>query len=383
MWHTSKITLNEKALVNNLNFLRNEFGDEVVISSVVKGNAYGHGIEPFVCMLERNGVNHYSVFSTAEAYRVKKALTGDHPIMIMGYLDQTEMEWAINTELEFYVFEMIRLDYAILMAKRLNKKAKIHIEVETGMNRTGFNEEEIKEVIEKLKENEDFIEVKGLCTHFAGAESISNYIRIEEQKKRFKKYEDTFEENEINAEFVHCCCSAAALRYPEMRKDLVRIGILQYGFWPSQEVKLDHIRISENYDKIIRRVMSWSSSIMSVKNAHIGEYIGYGSSYLASRNLKIGIVPVGYAYGFNRSFSNSGRVLVRGNRVPVIGIVNMNSIAIDITTAPETMIGDEVVLIGLQGDLEITASSFSEMSEQLNYEVLTRLPGDIPRIIKN
>lgn len=383
MWHTSKIELNEQALINNLNFLRNEFGNDVTISSVVKGNAYGHGIEPFVCMLERNGVNHYSVFSADEAYRVKKALTGDHPIMLMGFLDQPEMEWCIENDVEFFVFEKLRLNNAIQTAHRLEKKALIHIEVETGMNRTGFDETELENTIQIIKENPDTIVVKGLCTHFAGAESISNYIRIEEQKKRFIEAEKYLKSQNIVPEFIHCCCSAAALRYPEMRRDLVRIGILQYGFWPSPEVKIEYIRKNKTFERVIRRVMSWESKVMSIKDVNIGEFIGYGSSYLASRDMKIGIVPVGYAYGFSRSFSNSGRVLVRGKRVPVVGIVNMNSIAIDLTTAPESQLGDEAVLIGYQGELEITASSFSEMSEQLNYEVLTRLPTDIPRAIKN
>lgn len=383
MWHTSKIELDEHALINNLDFLREEFGKDVVISSVVKGNAYGHGIEAMVCMLERNGINHFSVFSADEAYRVKKALTEDHPIMLMGYLDQPELEWCINNNIEFFVFEKDRLLNAIQTAERLDKVVKIHVEVETGMNRTGFNEVALTEVIELIHEHKDNIELCGVCTHFAGAESITNYIRIEEQKERFIKAEELFKEVGLVPKYFHCCCSAASLRYPEMRRDLVRIGILQYGFWPSPEVKLEYIRKNKTYERVIRRVMSWSSKVMSKKEVKIGEYIGYGTSYLASKDMEVGIIPVGYAYGFSRSFSNSGRVLIRGHRLPVVGIVNMNSIAVDISNAPETMVGDEVVLIGYQGELEITASSFSEMSEQLNYEVLTRLPGNIPRAIKN
>ena len=177
----------------------------------------------------------------------------------------------------------------------------------------------------------------------------------------------------------HTACSAAAMRYPDTRMDLVRIGILQYGFFPSRElqVELNHKR-GIPLDPL-RRIISWKSRVMDVKYVGAGEFVGYGTSYLANADMKIATIPVGYSHGYSRSLSNQGRVLIRGQRVVVVGTVNMNMISVDVTQVEGVEKGDEVVLIGQQGELEISVSSFSEFSDQVNYELLTRLPRDIPR----
>jgi alanine racemase len=127
--------------------------------------------------------------------------------------------------------------------------------------------------------------------------------------------------------------------------------------------------------------MSWKSRVMSTKKVELGEFVGYGTTYLAQKDMKIAVIPVGYSHGFSRGLSNQGRVLIRGRRHPVVGVVNMNALAVDITDTPEIEKGDEVILIGEEGDVEISVSSFSELSEQLNYELLTRLPLNIPRVV--
>jgi alanine racemase len=160
---------------------------------------------------------------------------------------------------------------------------------------------------------------------------------------------------------------------------MVRIGILQYGFWPSKETLIQYLSKKSIKTDPLTQVLSWKSSIMSLKKVKTGEFISYGTSYLAQKDMKIALIPVGYAHGFSRNLSNQGRVLISGLRVAVIGMVNMNMLIVDVTANDNVKLGDEVVLIGSQGDLSITVSSFSEFSDQLNYELLTRLPGEIPR----
>jgi alanine racemase len=171
------------------------------------------------------------------------------------------------------------------------------------------------------------------------------------------------------------------MTYPNMRMDLVRIGILLYGFWPSPETFISHLTKQKLHEDPLQRVISWKSKIMSIKSVKMGEFIGYGNSYFSRRKMKVATIPVGYCHGFARSLSNSGRVLVRGQRADVVGVVNMNLVMVDITDIESVEIGDEAVLIGNQGDKTITVYSFTEMTEQLNYELLTRLPENIPRII--
>jgi len=163
--------------------------------------------------------------------------------------------------------------------------------------------------------------------------------------------------------------------------DLVRIGIMQYGFWSSRETFIGYINGHEDKSDPLKRVICWKSKVMSTKSVKTGEFIGYGTSYLAQRDMKIATIPVGYAHGFSRGLSNQGRVLINGYRVSVIGIVNMNLITVDITNIPETKKGDEAVLIGNQGDLSISVASFSELSNQPDYELLTRLNYNIPRTV--
>ncbi len=379
---TSCIELSQDALKNNFNYLYGLVGDACRVSHVVKGNAYGHGIESFVPLARKLGAKHFSTFDAREAERVHTCVQGALPIMIMGLLENDQLAWAIEKGIEFFVFEMSRLKKAVQVAEKQGRKAKIHLEMETGMNRTGFEREALRELVAYLKKHHAQIELKGLCTHYAGAESIANFLRVEEQYGAFEAARKELKKQGIEAEKNHTACSAATIRLPKTRMDMVRIGILQYGFWPSRETYITTVlpKDLKNEDPL-KRVISWKSRIMSVKTVQQGKYIGYGTSYLANTDIKIATVPVGYGHGFSRSLSNQGRVLVRGKRVPVIGTVNMNSITLDVSDLDNVEKGDEVVLIGKQGDMEITVSSFSEFSDQLNYELLTRLPSGIKRKI--
>ena len=379
---TSSIFISKSALENNFNFLRNRFGDDVVISSVIKGNAYGHGIKEYVPLAEACGINHFSVFSADEAYSVFEVANNNPTIMIMGEVSRADLTWVIKNDIQFFVFELSRLDAAVDIAKQLEKKAKIHIEVETGLNRTGFDEKELIILVDRIKENEAYLEIEGICTHYAGAESVANYVRVKTQFNRFNKHYKWLVKNGINPKLRHTACSAAAISYPKTCMDMVRIGILQYGFWPSRETFIEYISKSKSSDRQdpLKRVISWKSKVMSVKSVKTGEFIGYGTSFLAQQDMKIASVPVGYSHGYSRALSNVGRALINNVRVGVIGVVNMNMMMLDITEV-DVEIGDEVVLIGSINGLDISVASFGELSNQLNYELLTRLPDRIPRKI--
>ncbi len=381
MFHTSTIEISKTALENNLQFLKNYFGNKVKFSSVVKGNAYGHGIELFVPLAEECSVDHFSVFSADEALRVSKVSTGDSNILIMGMVDNDQLEWAIMNDIEFFVFEMDRLEKALAFAKKCGKPARVHIEVETGMNRTGIENMELKQAIELFRSNPYLLSFEGLCTHYAGAESIANYYRIKKQHIIYQKIYKSLKKEGVLPKRRHTACSAAAMRYPKTQMDMVRIGILQYGFFPSPEVMIEYLQKKEEKAEPLKRLISWKSKVMDIKYVKTGEFIGYGTSFLADTDVTVASVPVGYSHGFARSLSNKGIVLIHNQRVRVIGTVNMNMTLVDVTNLEGVKKGDEVVLIGKQGDLEISVSSFSDFSEQVNYELLTRLPSDIPRRI--
>ncbi len=381
MIHSSGIEISKSALKQNINFIKEYVGKNVKFSSVVKGNAYGHGIEKFVPIAEECGVNHFSVFSADEAVRVKKVCDKKTEIMIMGNIDNEDLKWAIENNIQFYIFEMSRLETALRNANNNKLKARVHLELETGMNRTGFKNLELKKAVNLLMENKDKIILEGVCTHYAGAESIANYVRVQTQYKKFKKLRLELEELGIRPKRYHTACSAATITYPKTHMDMVRIGILHYGFWPTRETYIHYISKNKIPEQPLKRVLSWKSKIMDVKKVKTGEFVGYGTTYLAQKDMTIATVPIGYSHGFARGLSNIGRVLVNGQRAGVIGMVNMNLMTIDVSDFEGVKKGDEVVLIGKQGELEVSVSSFSELSSQVNYETLARLPENIPRKI--
>ncbi|MFO8061596.1 MAG: alanine racemase [bacterium] len=382
MKHTSSIELSKSSYKKNLSYLQKRIGKAKFVS-VIKGNAYGHGIEQFLPMAESCGVDYFAVFNAYEAERALSAKQPETTIMIMGMIENDELQWAIENGLTFYVFNRERLDSALKYAKKSGRKARIHIEIETGLNRTGFEEYELEYVAELINNNRKFFSVEGICTHYAGAESVANYRRILDQIQCFKRIKRQLKTLNIQAKYYHSACSAAALTYPKTIMNMVRIGIAQYGFWPSKETKMYNI-LTANKKKMkdpLRRVLKWKSSIMDLKDVSPGEFISYGNSYLTEKRKRIASVPVGYGNGYSRNLSNTGHVLVKGRKAPVMGLINMNMFLIDVTGIKDISIGDEVVLIGRQKSQTITVASFIEYSNHVNYELLTRLPPDIPRTV--
>lgn len=380
MNETSFIEINQTALLNNINFIKTIIGENCELVSVIKGNAYGHGIKNIAPILSQYGVNSFAVFSSFEAHKIVEANVNYKRIVIMGDVDEG-IEWAIENKIEYFVFDETRLNNTIHLAKKLNKKAKIHLEIETGLNRTGFTKKELKSILTLLKANEKHISIEGVCSHLAGAEDIANYFRITKQISQFNSTLKHLKKENINYKNAHLACSAAVMNYPKTINTMARVGIMQYGFWPSKQVKIAYLANQKDKVDPLQRVISWKSKVMSIKTVGEGEYIGYGNSFLTETTTKIATIPVGYAHGFSRSLSNQGKVLINGSRVDIVGIVNMNMIIADVTNLDKVNKGDEVVLIGEQNGLSISVASFSDLSSQLNYELLTRLPNDIPRII--
>lgn len=385
-FYPSYVELSKSSLQKNIAFLKDYVGEDVLFSSVIKGNAYGHGIRYFVPLAEECGIRHFSVFSSDEAREACRASTHeDTHVMIMGMINNDVIAWAIERDVSFFIFELDRLQAAIEEAKRIGKPARIHLHLETGMNRLGIDLDAFKDIVRLIKNNREQLNVDGLCTHYAGAESVGNYVRIQDQIERFQEYTSWFEDEDIEAKNYHTACSASALNYPETIMDMVRIGIAQYGFWPNRETYMNFVKrhpaINKKHKDPLERVISWKSEVMSTKKVPAGEFVGYGNTYLTSRDQQIATVPIGYAHGFGRNLTNVGIVLINGERAPVAGLVNMNLLTVDITDITDVRKGDEVVIIGTQHNQEMTVASFSEMRNFMNYEVLVQIPSTLPRHI--
>jgi alanine racemase len=378
MFNSSTIEISAAALRANLDFIHGALGG-TQLCSVVKGNAYGHGTGAFATLAQELGVDRFAVYSASEAVNLLDHVEVGAKIYIMGDVDGPSLEWAVEQGIAFNVFERERLDQAVRAAHSLRKRARIHLEIETGMHRTGFKLDRLPSVLQNCKRNADALEISGICTHLAGAESRSNAERIATQKTRFRKALAIAERSGTDVGLRHVACSAGVLNEPDILFDMARVGILQYGFWPNKETE-EGYRVAQGLERDpLQRVIRWWSRVMSIGTVPPGDHVGYGNAFEAEKERRIATVPVGYAFGYARSLSNSGHVLIRGRKAPVRGIVNMNCITVDITGIEGVEKGDEAVLIGTQGTRSISVASFGDLSDQLNYELLTRLPHDIPR----
>lgn len=380
--HSSRIELSRSALQTNLDFIRGKIGNDAVISSVVKANAYGHGIQEFVPLAEQCGIRHFAVASSFEAEEVLQARTTNADIMIMGILYPEDLDWVIQEELEYFVYDYNRLERSVDVAQKVGKKARIHLELETGGNRTGMERDKLDKAIAYIKSQANHLELEGVCTHYAGIESLSNQFRIQRQEKQFHEMYEQITDSGLDPNRKHTACSAGALAFPDTVMDLVRVGTAQYGLWPSPDIYNLHLmHENKTSDAPLKQVLSWKTDIMHLKEVSKDEFIGYGTAYQAPRDMQVAVVPLGYGNGYARSLSNRGRVLIRGQEAPIVGSVNMNVFMVDVTDIPDVSLRDEVVLIGSQGEESISIKSFTEFSNAINNEFVSRLPEAIPRKI--
>lgn len=379
--HTSRILLSQSALQGNINFLKKKIGKDTRLSAVVKANAYGHGIATMTGMLEKAGVDHFSVASAAEAEEVLENCSDSSHIMIMGILYDKDLAWAIDHGIEFYVFDLDRLETVKKAARDVGKQAIIHVELETGTNRTGMNLPDFKKAVTWLKRNTEYVKFEGVCTHLGGAESISNEFKIKPQIKRFLDVCKVLRKKNFLPTYRHMACSSAAISYPETRLDMVRIGVSIYGFWSSPDVYYSHVQEHGNNKSTLKRIISWKTDVMDIKQVKEGEFIGYGTAYQAIKDMSIAVIPLGYSNGYPRGLSNKGYVLIKGKKAPIVGLVNMNLFMVEVSHINDVQTGDEVVLLGKQRNNVINVSSFTNFTQLLNNEMLSRLPAAIPRYV--
>ena len=380
--HSSRIKLSQSAVKTNIDFIRQKIGPHAVISTVVKANAFGHGIAEFVPMAEKAGVRHFSVASSYEAQEVLEACRDDTAIMIMGILYDEDLSWVIENGIEFFVFDLARLRAAAAVARDVGRPAIVHLEVETGGNRTGLPIAELGQALSFLKKNRDRLRFEGLCTHFAGIETLANQFRIARQMQAFRAAYAATKKAKLPPAKRHAACSAAALAFPETVMDMVRVGTATYGFWPSPDIYNMHLmQVGKANDRPMQRVLSWETDVMHLKRVAKDDFIGYGTSYQAPRDMTVAVLPIGYSNGYPRDMSNRGHVLIRGKKARIVGLVNMNVFMVDVTDIPDASVGDVAVLVGRQRNNAIALSSFSEFANSLNNEFASRLPTAIPRTV--
>ena len=367
------IEVSSSSLLHNLKQFRSVVGSKTKIGCVVKANAYGHGISQVVNILS-DKADWFCVDNIEEGLIVR-SLT-KKPVLILGYTPLSRMGEAIEKDLSLVVYNRESLNR--ILSLNLAIKAKLHIKVETGLNRQGVGQGALISLAKFILKNKEKLYLEGISTHFANIDDTLDPSFANLQLSRLKDAIYLLKRNGINPPLVHCTASAGTILYPSTHFNMVRIGIALYGLWPSRETK---IALALKKKKLeLKPVLSWKSIVAQVKAVKAGDSVGYGRTWYAARKTKVAVIPIGYSDGYDRKLSGASRVIIKGKSAPVIGRIAMNMIVTDVTGINKINIEDEVVLIGASGKGLISAEELAERSGTINYEVVARINGGIPRV---
>ena len=361
------------AIAYNMEQMKKRIGDHARLIAVVKADGYGHGAVPVAKMFEAcSYVWGYAVACLEEAAELREQGIRK-PILILGCVFPDQFEEMIRYDVRPAVYMESMAERISQEAVRQGKDAFIHIKIDTGMGRIGFPvTEESADAIERISRLPG-IRIEGMFTHFAKAdERDKTYTFL--QHDRFMRMKELVEKRQVPVRYFDCDNSAGIIDFPDMKHDLARAGIAMYGMYPSDEVDQKAVDL--------RPALSLISHVSFVKEVEAGTPISYGGTFVSDRPMRVATIPVGYGDGYPRSLSNKGDVLIHGKRARILGRVCMDQFMADVTDIPETAFMDRVVLVGRDGDEEITVDELADLSGRFNYEFVCCLGKRIPRIYK-
>lgn len=335
---------------------------------VVKANAYGHGVIQTARTLIQHGVNRLAVFSTTEGGVLRQAGV-TIPIVILGPVFPQQLDDLFIYRLTPVVSDCLTLEAIARRAVSQATPYPIHLKVETGMGRLGLTERELTSVINSQKFPSS-LQLEGLMSHLADSDG-QDLVATEEQIRRFHRAIKVVVAGGFHVPLIHLANSGGVIRVPSSHFTLVRPGIMLYGY---------HTLSSAVPAPDLQPVLSLKTHIAQLRTIQPGGTVSYNQTFTAQRLARIAILPIGYADGLSRRLSNRGQVLIRGQRVPIVGLVCMDMVMVDVTRIPGTTVGDEAVLIGQQGNERITAGDMAEWAETISYEVLCAISPKIPRL---
>jgi len=397
-----KIEIDKKNIEKNLIKIR-KINDNIIC--VLKDDAYGLGIENILPVLIENNCRYFAAAYISEAFKIRRLIEKDYPdilgeisIMILNYIEESEIKKVLKNDIEITIFNFKQLEKYIEALKRFdilknnkknsniikkndnfedtevvgnniekNNKLKIHIKLNTGMNRLGFDEEEIEKLIKILEENPN-LDIISVYSHIF---NVENEKETENQITKYDRVVSLFDKNKIKYRFKHIQASPLLFKYgKKYNYDFVRTGMAMYGMEPLFESSGLY-----NAVKVI-------SKVINIRKIKRGEKISYGNKNTLKENKTVAVIPVGYAHGLQKQIENKeAYVLVHGEKAKILGEICMDMIIVDITHIKNVQIDDEAVIIGKQGKEEITLLKMSEWAETIQDDILTKWDKEIKRIL--
>ena len=367
LYRRSWVEINLLQLIQNLNAYMSVLPSNSSIMAVVKANAYGHGDTIVAKHLEKVGISLFAVSNIGEAIALRQAgINGE--ILVLGY---TSISDAFLLEQYDITQALISEEYAEKLSKVSSVDLKCQFAIDTGMNRIGLNANDVEYCEKMIRTYANKFCLNGLFTHLCVADSLNeNDIKFTNgQIKKFEALESRV--SDLNLKYIHCLNSAGGLSTKSKCNSIVRLGIVLYGLQPSNDIKLP---------KGIFPVLQWKSVISMIKTVEKDEFIGYGCSYHAIKDMRVATIPTGYADGYNRLLSNKGYVLISGQKAPIVGKICMDQMMVDVSNISDVVMGDEVVLIGKSKCEMLTADYMASMIDTIGYEIVCNISPRVERV---
>lgn len=357
------LEIDRSAIANNLLIIKDH--TSVNVMAVVKANGYGHGISEIAKVAGEAGATYCGVARVDEALELRRSGIS-LPILVLGYTPSDRFKEAFGKEISLTIFQPEQVEALSSVASQSSRPGIVHVKVDTGMSRLGAPPMVAYELIQSLS-NIQGIDLEGVFTHFARADNPESGV-TEQQERQFLDLLSELESIGIRPRIAHAANSAAALTRPSSYLDMVRVGIAIFGLPPS-----DNIPLPGGF----RPALMWKAQLCAVFSLPPGRGVSYGHDYVTKEHETLGVVPVGYGDGYRLTPGNE--VLIRGQRAPLVGRVCMDQVIVKLDHVPEAKVGDEVVLLGSQGDESITASDLAKKWGTINYEVTCGLSARVPR----
>ena len=366
-----KAVVSLDAIAHNFQEMKNNLAKGTQMIAVIKADGYGHGAVAIAHLVEN--YDYIWGFATAtceEALQIRHAGIRK-PILILGIVFEECFEDLVKEEIRPAVCTLEMAEGLSAEAVRQGKIIHIHLALDTGMTRIGFADRpESIDVIKQISSLPN-LQIEGMFTHFARADEYDRTPAMV-QLERYLKFADMLEKNGVKIPIRHCSNSAGIIRVPEANLNVVRAGITIYGIYPSGEVERDII--------CLEPAMELKSHITYIKEVAAGSAVSYGGTYVTEKTTRIATIPAGYADGYPRQLSNKGWVLIHGKRAGILGRVCMDQFMVDVTDIPEAKAGDEVTLIGRDGEEIIAMEEFGDLSGRFSYEFACEISKRVPRV---
>lgn len=344
-------------------------GDQVKVCAVVKANGYGHGVIETSKACLAAGAEFLAVAMLTEAMELREA-GFTCPILILGWTPEEGYEQAIQQQIRLAVFDAEEAARLSAKALAMGKKALVHLKLDTGMSRIGFQADETGLATAEAILNMEGITVEGIFSHFSKADEADKTF-ARNQLAIFKQFCARLEERTgVRIPIRHMAASAGIIDLPEGHLDMVRPGIMLYGFQPSAEM---------HNTADLKPALVWKARVGRVQLLPAGRLIGYNGTFELKQDTLVATVPVGYADGYNRLLSNYGYVLCQGKKLPIIGKVCMDQFMVDASQVPQLQVGDEVTLLGTDGDVSITVTEMAAMLKTIEHEIVCGIAPRVPK----